>query len=427
MLLRRTLPIVVAAIALTGCPSVDRDGEPERIAVATFDPATSTIPLPNDLALQRAPGLPDAAGVQKQLLLSFLSNGGFPSDQEVAITIPIAVKTRQADGSYGAPSAPADLDLTTVSDANVALFNIAQNPAVRIQRCTANPPATACFEPSYANGTLSLRRLNPDGSRRWDVGGRYVVALRSGIRTADGLVIGADQAIALIAPNRSLAAPEFQPPGGLPPATLAQLESLRGLYATGRFWTPSTDLATCTAAGVPATPCWVPVPAGASGTPALPAAFDVVSTVFPTDEIAVLQTFTVQGSTFVRPVTDSGSGQVPLPSDFLLDPATGKVRNIAAFGPAAQGLATLDGFSTTAPLLIPLTGPVKAETITPSTARIFEVTSTGLVPVVGLSVLPGAPAPAGPPQVLVQPPTAISNGVATSIVLAPAVPIDAAT
>jgi hypothetical protein len=67
-------------------------------------------------------------------------------------------------------------------------------------------------------------------------------------------------------------------------------------------------------------------------------------------------------------VIDASSGTVPLPSNLLLDgstlpddpfaPATSaRVSNQpAAFGPLAPGLATLDGFSTTALTLIPLSG-----------------------------------------------------------------------
>ena len=60
---------------------------------------------------------------------------------------------------------------------------------------------------------------------------------------------------------------------------------------------------------------------------------------------------------------------MPLPSNLLLDgntlpddplaPATSAhVQNIPTFGPLAPGLATLDGFSTTALLLIPTSAPV---------------------------------------------------------------------
>jgi len=423
MHLRRVLPFVV--LTLTACPSVDRVGAPpDKLAFATFDSVNSVIPLPNDLALQRAPGLP--TGVQKELLGSFVAAGGFPADQEVAITIPITIRSRQADGTYGASAAPDGLDLPTVDDAHVALFRVDVSPAQRLLRC-ATPVTAVCWEPSYAvpanstSGQLSLRRNDPSGNRRWDAGGRYVVALRTGVRTSDGLSVNADGPVALIAPNHPLTVVENQPPGGLPAATAATVEGLRNLYATSRTWAPVPDAATCAGAGVPVSPCWLPLPSTSAT-----AAFDVVQQVFPLAELAAIQTFTAQPAGAVRPLTDTGSGQLPLPSDFLLDPANGKVRKVSAFGPAADGLATLDGFSTTAPLLIPLTGPVKAATVLPSSAMMFEVTSGGLVPVVGMSVFPGAPAPSGPPQILVQPPTAVSSdGASSSVVLAPAVPVEA--
>jgi hypothetical protein len=419
MSLRRTLPLALALGSLAGCPEVDQDGPPASVAVATFDPNTATIPLPNDLALRAAPPA-GAGGLQGELLRSFIAAGGFPADQEVAITIPIAVKTRQPDGSYGNPTAPAALDLATVNDSTVALLRLDTDPVQRLQRCTATPAAAPCFEPTYANGALTLRRNAPDGSRRWDAGGRYVVAVRgggAGVKTADGLALGADTPIALIAPNRDLSSAEFQPPGGLSAAQVATLEGLRSFYAQPRAWVPLNDAAACapvTAPAPPAVPCWAPAPGqGAS-------AFDAVATVFPTAELASLQTFTAQPAAAVRPLTDTGSGQIPLPSDFLLDPATGgqRVRNVASFGPAAAGLATLDGFSTTAPLLIPLTGPVQAATIDRNSARIYDLTGGVPVQLTDLSQLPT------PPQIVTQPPTAVSNGLSTSVVLAPAVPVE---
>ena len=59
-------------------------------------------------------------------------------------------------------------------------------------------------------------------------------------------------------------------------------------------------------------------------------------------------------------VADTSAGVIPFPSDFMLDPATPvphKVRNLPALGPAAPGLATLDGFSTTGLMLVPLSAP----------------------------------------------------------------------
>jgi dienelactone hydrolase len=113
----------------------------------------------------------------------------------------------------------------------------------------------------------------------------------------------------------------------------------------------------------------------------------VVETVFPRTEIATMTTFQVQPTGDARAIIDASSGTVPLPSNLLLDgttlpddsfaPATSaRVANLpSSFGALAPGFATLDGFSTTALLLIPTSGVVLAATATGADATI-PTTST---------------------------------------------------
>src|SRR5204862_6803722 len=102
--------------------------------------------------------------------------------------------------------------------------------------------------------------------------------------------------------------------------------------------------------------------------------FAVAATAFPKTEIAVIATFAIapqpNTASAAHVVIDSGSGTIPLPFNALLDgstlpddplaPATNaRVQNLpSTFGPLAGGLATLDGFSTTAMLLVPVSGPI---------------------------------------------------------------------
>src|SRR5207248_1080256 len=225
---------------------------------------------------------------------------GFPSDQEVQITIDF-VQT-DFDPSSGAPTRTRpDLDLSTV------------------KVCTA--PGTAC--------TLA------------------VIALP----TAPG---GAPTF--LLEQGKDLSRPENQTllPGNTPAeraANGAALEQIRQLYVSGPF--------------------------------------PVVDTVFPRTEIGTMTTFQVQPTGDARPVIDASSGTVPLPSNFLLDgstlpddpfaPATNaRVSNQpAAFGPLAPGIATLDGFSTTALTLIPLSGVAVTATATGADATIPTTSKIG--------------------------------------------------
>lgn len=377
------LPLVAMALALAGCPDVEQDPPKDRIVLAG-DLQNRVIPLPNDLALLAAASLPDAAGVQKELLVSFVNTGGFPSDQEVAVTVPIRMLTKDATGAFSVPGPAPRLDLTTVNASTVALvhMNAAGGPAA-VAFEAAEAPATCGTPPgpTYACTNLGLRRAPAaDGSRRWDPGARYVVAVRggaNGVKTPEGEIVGADTGIALIAANKDLSLPQNQPV----PLTPAQVQQLETGFAPGLnlglrdFFNERLDWTS------PAPGLWVPAPSAST-----PSAFEAVASVFPFQEIASIQTFETQPAAPVHPLTDTGSGQIPLPSDFLLDPSrlspAGRplVRNVPSFGPAAAGLATLDGFSTTGMILVPLTGPVQASTITGSSVLVFELPPAGAPP-----------------------------------------------
>jgi len=368
MTCRRAAPLALF-LALAACNTeVKQTAPPAEVVLAAFatdatNPAFLAgapgpkLPQPNDLGMQAAAALP--ASAQKELLQVFAAAGGFPGDQEVPITIPVRA-LRFANGSYQ-PAAVPDLDLATVS-ANAVVLKLdgAVAPvAVEVGGYTKSTDGLI--------GTLTLRKTSVGGSRRW-APGRYAVALRggsAGVKTTGGVPLSAEQSIQLVAANRDLANPDNQPPGGLSATQVAQLEGLRGLLTNALPWCNVTTPALG----------WNPLvpPLAAAGCGAatvvvpLESAFAAVATRFPLAELASIQTFQVASPGTVA-LIDPGSGSAPLPIDLLRTvPSTtaGGPNTIAlnaAFGPAAQGLTTLDGFSTTAMLLAPTSGPIDAAT-----------------------------------------------------------------
>lgn len=343
MTLRRFAPLLLALLA---CQE-ELDRRPLRaVDYAVFDPSNSLIPLPNDLALASAQTMPD--GAQKEFLLAFAAAGGFPNDQEVAITVDFtrALVDEAAGGEivYEAP----DLDLASLTADTVQV--------VKLVGTTPTPVpvdfAAATYVKGATRGTLTLRRaVNPaTGKRNWDGGATYLVALRGG---PDGVAVANGNPDGLQAQptfyilresalgDKALTDPENQLllPGtkAEKAATAARLEPLRLSYQA-------------------------PL-----------AVLDAVAP-FPASEIAVLSTFKVEAGTSV-PV-DAGSGTVPLPIDLLRDPTTGKVVENAAFGAAAKGLATLDGFSTTAMILASTTAPIDAATVNAATVSLYKLNGT---------------------------------------------------
>jgi hypothetical protein len=354
MSLRREAALLLALAGLAACaPEVTQEAPKQEIVFAAFAPPS--IPLPNDLALATVPT--DGAAVntaQLELLNAFVSAGGFPSDQEVPVTIPFR-RVTWTGTAYAPATPPPVIDLATVTPSTVAIFKV-----------DGGTPTPQAYEVAGSvNGTLTLRKQSVAGSRRW-APGRYVVAVRggaSGVKTTGGLPIEADQIIELVKPNKPLGVRENQPVGGLSAAQVTQLEAVRAALWNPVDW---NDANGASAGG------WAPG-AGAGVVPAFVAA----QSAFPLAEVAAVSTFEVAPAT-TSLLTDSGSGTVPLPSDFLLVlgnpagcPANATnpnrcVRNLSAFGPAAPGIATLDGFSTTAPLLIPTTAPVSVPPTAPS-------------------------------------------------------------
>lgn len=340
---------VALLVLFAACKQVNQEAPAQTLVFATFDSVNGIIPTPNDLALQQTPLLPSSA--QKELLQAFVTAGGFPWDQEVSISIPFrAVTFDAATNTYATAASPA-INPATATTSTVALLQLAGGVAT---------PVTFTAEVDAAKpGLLTIRRAaDPTtGSRRWTPGARYVLAVRggtNGVKTASGLPVNADQAIALVLPNKDMTLPENQPPGGLDAATAGALNSLRSALwnplnwsTVSGFWTPGVD------------------------TSILPA-FTAVDTVFPHAEVAAIATFEIAPQDGTVVLVDPGSGVAPLPFDLLRSPVpadttapldAGLILPNPAFGAAGAGLVTLDGFSTTAMLLASTSGPVLASSV----------------------------------------------------------------
>ncbi|GAC1536892.1 MAG: hypothetical protein NVS2B9_02810 [Myxococcales bacterium] len=367
MLLRRFVPLAAALGAVACTPGIPQESTPP-VDVAVFDPAKSKIPLPNDLVFQALAAGQIPPGAQRDLLQIFRAAalkpdgtcangrpacGAFPSDQEAAIAIDFQrLGTDPKTGAYGPFPAPLDLTKVTPCDgSNGAICNVAVIELAGAAPTLAkiDPPVAADYVVAGDHGTLTLHRklpavANSEGvfSRRWTAGAQYIVAVRGGpkgLPTAGGSVQPSPtfylltRGIPLDQPVNQTLLP------GTPAEKLAagkQLEALRQSYL---------------------------------------GAFGVVEKMaFPRDQLAVLSTFQIAAApSGVRVQTDASAGAIPLPSDFLLDATTGKVQNLpGAFGALAPGIATLDGFSTTAMVLAQLSGPVKASSINGKTVFLYK-------------------------------------------------------
>jgi len=412
---RRSAALLVLASALFACTDAKQDGQADSLVFAAF--SSPNIPTPNDLALQSVPTLtaPQLLA-QRQLLQAFIDAGGFPSDQEVPVNFPLRAVAYDpglvnADGTIGGytPIAAPAVDLATVTPATVAVLQVG-----------GAAPVPIAFTASSTPGLLTIRKA-PDatGSRRWAPDARFVVAIRggpNGVKAVDGREINADSATALVIPNRDLTQRENQPLGAVPDSNLSgsnadEIALLEGVRRA--LWLPLD----WSAAGT----LWAPAPSAA-----ITPAFTAVDTVFPHAESAAVTTFgTAPLPAGPVVLIDSGSGVAPLPIDLLRTDADGTVVLNPAFGPAAAGLDTLDGFSTTAMMLAATSLPIKAGTVNGGNVFVFRIEDgvATMIPEFKASAAGGTPAAgryiAQPPQII-DTTCGISGGCSVAIGLQPA-------
>jgi pimeloyl-ACP methyl ester carboxylesterase len=346
VLLRRLLPPAAAVLAACA-PSIQQDPPPASVSYAVFDPQGGQLPQPNDLALTAAGLALVPAGAQKDLLTAFAAQGGFPNDQEVDLTIDFTTDTLGADGK--STPGPADLDVATLTAQNLVLLRLPGSGATSTPQYAT--PVSADYVKGSTKGTLTLRNVKDasgNGPLPWESGpggANYVLAVRggqSGVKLVGGGLVNPVPAFFLLTRGVDLSLPENQTLlQGTAAQKLAQgqqLEQLRQGYL---------------------------------------AAFKAVEATFPASELAVLSTFRIAPTNTVVVQTDPGRGLMPLPSDFLLDPATGNktVQRLSAFGPLAPGIATLDGFSTTAPILATLSGPILLGSVTKDSVFLYDLSN----------------------------------------------------
>ena len=329
MLRRSLLTVALAAAAVVACsPSIEKRQNPASTDFVVFDPATSQIPLPNDLV--RSPTtIAAATGAQKELLQSFAA--GFPSDQALSVTIDVQRLTYGGATPQAAP--PPALDLATLTPSTLVVADVTAATPVPLD---VTKDIEKRFAPSAKGdrSTLILRRAADPvtGSRRWPAGHKFAVLLRggpNGAKLVGGGELTAMPTMFFITQDVDLTKPENQyllPGDGRQgrAATGAQLEQLRQAHL------PLFALA------------------------------DALLGPQAHRELVSAQAFTIAPSTGTSVAIDS-----VLPSDLLLDSTTGKVVSSpeafcdwspTATNPAtkldangtckqAEAFTTLDGFS----------------------------------------------------------------------------------
>jgi hypothetical protein len=337
MMLRRIAPVPLLALAIFACtPSVPSQ-QHTTVVTAVFDLASSppTIPQPNDLVLQPQlnPAILNPQNAQDELLALFHAQGGFPADQVTPLAFPITTLTVNGPNNIGltAPAIdPASLvpctSTLTPANCNVFVFD------------TSAPTGTSPFPvfkasydagaPGAQSGTLSAVPLAGTKPTTWRPGAQYIYALRGGA-------------------------------SGIKTTTGAALQPSSTSY-TLIFGGPSDFVCPSTNPGCP-----LPL-LGLIHQNYLPLFGAVASQGFPLAETVVVGSFAVaEATTWV--IADPGTGTVPLPSNFLIDPTTNHVSLTAATALGIPALSTLDGFSTTAMQVAQTSGPILASTVRSST------------------------------------------------------------
>ena len=131
MLLRRAIPLALAIAAIACEPPVPFDASahnPSFVDYAVFDPAPDPvdnspvdIPLPSDVALQPQ-ALATQSGAQLEVLQSFAAQGGWPADQDLALTFDFVRINLDATGK-ATRTAPA-LDLSTINPSTLLILSL---------------------------------------------------------------------------------------------------------------------------------------------------------------------------------------------------------------------------------------------------------------------------------------------------------------
>ena len=397
---RTSLPAAALVLVVSACqPSLPFTPPPTSVVTAVFDPLTAKIPLPNDLALppfnsvntvcpppgNTATGGPACA--QAELLASF--NGGFPSDQEVAITIDFTQTNLDANGV--ATQVAPDLDLASFTPKTFFVYDT--SPPYQGE-ALIDPIKPGDYVKAADHGTLTLHH---QGHAPWTEGS-YAVLVRggpSGVKTTDGTPVYASQVFALVAQGQDMTDAKnlglLRAQTGSLAAALDQGRQLNVLIAVYKD-----------------------------------AAYPLADTRFPHQELAILSTFKIAPAV-TNVSIDPARGLVPLPMDLLRDPVGGKLTPLAACtlagsslrsdgtcpSAAAAGFRALDGFSTTGAILAPTSDLIQAATVTPASLLLYDLTD------------PAHPAKVDPTTLILEP-CEFTSGCGSSTALSPVIAIQPA-
>lgn len=329
--MRKMLFLGAFALGAAACdPDIAKDAptpDSEAAAVAEFDPSASpaVVPSPNDLALDSKTGLvnapinPNAPEAEQEFTRDYVNTlNGFPS----SITATTTVK---------------NLDPSSVSTATVKILDLYEGTPL-------SKPVPANIAIAYNEDTDRINILAPTG---WPKGGRYAVVLvggDNGLKTTTGKHVIASATWAFASSTEplvtceDLTAPTCRATTEIIPATATdpaerlaqqtaaalQLEQLRRGYA------PVLDAAV--------------------------AKFNIKR-----DDIVLMWTFSIMN--MPEATFDPASSIIPFPNDLLRVPAQGDtpahlnlpVNTAPNANPLevaiSKGLNTLDGWSTTAPIV----------------------------------------------------------------------------
>jgi hypothetical protein len=386
-------------LAVASCtPSIPQDPSPASVVTAIFDPAAGDIPLPSDLVLLD-PSTLNLPAAQKELLTLFKTQGGFPNDQEVAVTISFARDQINADGST-TRVAPI-LDRSSFTPNTFFVFGVTSGGAVmgEIPLDPIGPGDVAVGPAAGGHGTVTTLTLHNKGRQPW-APGRYAVLVRggpSGVKTVEADAIWPSSVFYLVAQGKDMTAP----------ANLVLLKAQAGSYAAAVALAEQLNMMST----------------------AFAPAFAACDQRFPHQELASLVGFSIAPAQ-TQVDLDPGRGLVPLPVDLLRDPrpasatcaACGKLTPLAACtlaqgtfnaavgtcsSAAAGGFAALDGFSTTAPLLAPTNDLVLASTVTSASYKLYDLTN------------PIAPVLVDPATYLIEPAEFTSSGLSPVVASQP--------
>lgn len=321
---RRTLALAGLGLLL-GCEVAPPPAE-APVVHAIYDPGAGRIPLPNDalrdaeqgrLALPSAPeDLEGRTPAEAAFVRALNRMDAWPRGMPAELTF----------------SGP--LDPGSIGPGAVRIFEDQDGALVAVDAAVLGSPQDA---------PTSVVIRPPEGG--WKPGARYVVAAlgaQDGLRGAGGEEVVGDAAFYFLRLQEDLTAHADALPGETPEA---RAEAAAGLEALRRGLAPRFER--LEALGVAR------------------------------EGVVALWDFTA--SARVTVVMDAEAGRMPLPSDFLRNPASGRVELPVAPGDSEgtrhikAALNRLDGFGLSSGLTFELSAPVDPSSVTPETVRLFAV------------------------------------------------------